>query len=405
MSRLERTPCPAHVDIYSRHLKRLAPQLSLPMRVVVANPWLFSRVLKRVMLAKSTTATILRTTTAITILRAGAKINAIPGLAVAYVNHRIHPSDRDGETVLAHDRRVVADPRVKVEFCLDSKGASDYLRPSPETSADAPGFKLLARTVRRVFDNAPVMPSTMVGNTDTRWYWDLTDESECLLLATRAAPEHTNLARASLPPLASAHGLGGRHQDVPRQQRAQYVGWASRGRWCGCCAVCCRPRGLTLSSLLLLRSHLGAVVPCRRLLHRAHRLARRPAQLTGRVGRRRRATRRATRAAAPARGGGAEEPCAAAGHRRPASARTRQARLTEARPRPTVLSSNSETPLAINKADEDGEAGWLALYATRSRPPAAPRRVAMGSWLAGGRPWKSDKAPPGPPALALLRSA
>ncbi len=232
MSRLERTPCPAHVDIYSRHLKRLAPQLSLPMRVVVANPWLFSRVLKRVMLAKSTTATILRTTTAITIMRAGAKINAIPGLAVAYVNHRIHPSDRDGETVLAHDRRVVADPRVKVEFYLDSKGASDYLRPSPETSADAPGFKLLARTVRRVFDNAPVMPSTMVGNTDTRWYWDLTDESECLLLATRAAPEHTNLARASLPPLACAHGLGGRHQDVPRQQRAQYVGWASRGRAC-----------------------------------------------------------------------------------------------------------------------------------------------------------------------------
>jgi carboxypeptidase PM20D1 len=178
LARLERSPFPAHIDMYSRHLQYLAPELSLPMRIAVANPWLFSRLLKRVMLAKSTTATILRTTTAITVLRAGAKVNAVPGLAVCYVNHRIHPSDRDKETVLAYDRRVVADPRVKAEFYGDSNGVADYVRPSPETSPDAPGFKLLARTVRRVFDNAPVMPSTMVGNTDTRWYWDLTDESE-----------------------------------------------------------------------------------------------------------------------------------------------------------------------------------------------------------------------------------
>jgi hypothetical protein len=328
MARLERTPCPAHVDMYSRHLKRLAPELSLPMRVVVANPWLFSRVLKRVMLAKSTTASILRTTTAITILRAGAKINAIPGLAVAYVNHRIHPSDRDGETVLAHDRQVVADPRVKVEFSRDSNGELDYLRPSPETSADAPGFKLLARTVRRVFDNAPVMPSAMVGNTDTRWYWDLTDESECPAArdprGSRDQSTLTNPAHASLPPLASDHGLVGRHQDVPRQQRAQYVGWASRGRACRVrlFALSAVPPGPDLSSLLL-RSHLGAVVPCRHFLLRAHRLARRPPQLTSRAGRRPRVTRRAARAAALARGGAADEPCAAGGHRWPARARSR----------------------------------------------------------------------------------
>jgi carboxypeptidase PM20D1 len=39
------------------------------------------------------TATLVRTTTAVTVFHSGIKSNVLPGEAYALVNHRIHPND------------------------------------------------------------------------------------------------------------------------------------------------------------------------------------------------------------------------------------------------------------------------------------------------------------------------
>jgi carboxypeptidase PM20D1 len=69
-----------------------------------------------------------RTTTALTIFRAGAKENVLPASATAVVNHRIHPADSVA-SVLRRDKRVINDPTVQIEvhLRLPCKGGAHHL--------------------------------------------------------------------------------------------------------------------------------------------------------------------------------------------------------------------------------------------------------------------------------------
>ena len=125
ISRLEANPFPLHMDTYLNTLRFVASELSFPLRVVASNTWLFKPLLARLVLRKKSTAALVRTTTAVTILKAGQKINSIPGVANAFVNHRIHPGDRSKENVLRYDRSVINDSRVKlVPFSFDGESLS-----------------------------------------------------------------------------------------------------------------------------------------------------------------------------------------------------------------------------------------------------------------------------------------
>lgn len=148
-------------------LRYIGCKLPLALRVIIANSWFFRPLLRAIFLRKPATAAALRTTTAITVLRSGAKINAIPGEASAWVNHRIHPADSDAAAVLARDAAVVADERVTIE----PVGTPTPVAPISPPSAW--GFRTIQRTVQTMFPGAAVAPLLMIGNTDTRWYWGL----------------------------------------------------------------------------------------------------------------------------------------------------------------------------------------------------------------------------------------
>jgi carboxypeptidase PM20D1 len=51
----------------------------------------------------------------------------------------------------------------------------DELPPAPITQDDTLHFKILSKTIRQVFPQTVVAPSLMIGNTDTRHYWNLTE--------------------------------------------------------------------------------------------------------------------------------------------------------------------------------------------------------------------------------------
>lgn len=173
--KMEDNPMPsylAHGTPVRMMLESLAPHVqSWPVRILFANLWLFAPLLQRILAAKHTTATTLRTTTALTVVRAGDKNNVLPREARAVLNHRIHPLDSvDG--VLHYSRRVVNDTRVELRV-LDS------IPPARVSSADAQssrGFRTLQRALGRALPDALVAPGLMIGNTDTHHYWPLVDD-------------------------------------------------------------------------------------------------------------------------------------------------------------------------------------------------------------------------------------
>lgn len=111
---------------------------------------------------------LVRTTTALTVVNAGQKANALPPTAKAIVNHRLLPGD-SSESVLARDRAIVNDPRVT----LTSKGATEASVVSDYT---APAFSVIAGAVERLFPNTVTAPSLMVGGTDCPWYTDVAEQ-------------------------------------------------------------------------------------------------------------------------------------------------------------------------------------------------------------------------------------
>lgn len=73
--------------------------------------------------------------------------------------------------MIRHNQQVIGDRRVKVDIVPDS-----WLAPSPVSSTDSRSYHLLRQAVHDVHD-AEVLsaPFIMTGNTDTRWFWDITD--------------------------------------------------------------------------------------------------------------------------------------------------------------------------------------------------------------------------------------
>ena len=164
VTRIADKPLPARLDgPTGEMLDGLAPYSELPMRVALANRWLTAPLVKRQFLASPQTAASIRTTTAPTIFQAGTKDNVLPQRARAVINHRILPGETI-DSVLAHDRAAVADPRVRLRVI---PGGRDPSRPA---STGSPEYRQLSRAVRATFPHAAIAPGLVVGATDGRHY-------------------------------------------------------------------------------------------------------------------------------------------------------------------------------------------------------------------------------------------
>ena len=169
--RMEANPMPSYLlrgSPVRLMFESLAPHFSGPIKLLFTNLWLFAPLLKFILTRKPTTATMVRTTTALTVMRAGAKENVVPREAVALINHRIHPRDTV-EGVIEYTKRVVDDERIKV------RGVSS-IPPAPVSSSTSFGFKTIQRALGRALPDVLVAPALMVGNTDTHHYWGIADD-------------------------------------------------------------------------------------------------------------------------------------------------------------------------------------------------------------------------------------
>jgi carboxypeptidase PM20D1 len=167
IARLEERPFPARFEGAARSMfEYLAPEMALGPRMVFANLWLLEPLVVRQLASDPLTASMVRTTTAVTIVEGGVKANVLPIRARAVVNHRILP----GETkysVQQRVRRVIGDERVQVQV-LGEEG----VEPSPVSDPTGAAFQLVVRTIRQVLGggDVAVAPYLVMGGTDAKYY-------------------------------------------------------------------------------------------------------------------------------------------------------------------------------------------------------------------------------------------
>ena len=166
--RLEDNPLPGGIQGPFRDmLLTLGREMPFSRRLVLANLWLFGPLVERQLSRIPAADSMMRTSTAVTIVEGGVKANVLPSKARAVVNFRIAPGDTV-ESVLDHVRRVTADPRVKVVEARETR------EPSPVSPADSEGYRLIERTVLEIFPDAVVAPYLLPGGTDSRHFTALT---------------------------------------------------------------------------------------------------------------------------------------------------------------------------------------------------------------------------------------
>jgi carboxypeptidase PM20D1 len=163
--RVEDNPFPASMDYMYTTFEAIGVEMPFSTRLAMGNLWLFSPLVKRVMLKNKDDAAALRTTTAATMVTGSPKSNILPTRATAVINFRILP----GETVESVKERVtglIDDDRVVV--------TSEYgTDPSPVSPTDSRGFELIAKTIRGMDENILVAPYMVRGGTDAKYFYSV----------------------------------------------------------------------------------------------------------------------------------------------------------------------------------------------------------------------------------------
>ena len=163
LRRLEAHPMPARMVSPVRELFDTAGRhMSFGRRVIFANLWLFERLVLRRLAGTPSTNAAIRTTAAITVLRAGEKDNALPTEARALVNLRILPGESVAG-VIASVSRTLGEAAVAVTPLL-------AIEPSAVAPTRSRAYRILAATIREVFPDAAVAPGLLVAGTDSRHY-------------------------------------------------------------------------------------------------------------------------------------------------------------------------------------------------------------------------------------------
>jgi acetylornithine deacetylase/succinyl-diaminopimelate desuccinylase-like protein len=154
-------------DAVKEFFNFVGPELSWDRKFLLANLWLTEPWLARALAKSPLTDSMIRTTKATTIFHAGDKENVLPAQAQAIINFRLISNDTV-DAVITRIRRTIDDARVKITprpFPID---------PSPISSVDAAGFKLVSRTISEVAPETIVAPFLTIAATDTRHYANLT---------------------------------------------------------------------------------------------------------------------------------------------------------------------------------------------------------------------------------------
>ncbi|MEZ4217822.1 MAG: M20 family peptidase [Myxococcota bacterium] len=163
IERIESNPLPAHTGgLSGRVLDTYGEAMSGATGFALRHRWLFGPFVRSGLDARPESSAMIRTTTAVTVVRGGVKSNVLPSSATALVNFRIHPEDTV-ESVVEHARRAIDDPEIELRV-VEGREASAV---SP---SEGPAWDALVATVRETHGDLPVGPALVLGGTDSKHY-------------------------------------------------------------------------------------------------------------------------------------------------------------------------------------------------------------------------------------------
>lgn len=167
--RLEKHPMkPQYTKAVKELLNIMGKNATFALKIVFANMWLFSGLVKVLFTKLSAdTRALVSSTFAFTVLNGGNQTNIIPNHVEANINVRIAPFDT-ADDVIKHVRKVIKDDDIKIT-------ASDINKMYPECDFTLPGYNIIKETTIETYPNTIVAPFIMLGGTDARHYNEISD--------------------------------------------------------------------------------------------------------------------------------------------------------------------------------------------------------------------------------------
>ncbi len=170
---LEKNQMPAQLLGPSDQLfKFLGPEMNFAKKLLFANQWLFEKLIISSLKDKNTTAAMIRTTTAVTLVNAGVKENVIPTQASAIINFRIIPGNTI-EDVIHHVRQTVNNTAITIEPTPEGWHGN----PSRVSATKTLEFQKLTTTIQQIFAGVVVAPGLVLGGTDSRHYQQVAENN------------------------------------------------------------------------------------------------------------------------------------------------------------------------------------------------------------------------------------
>ncbi len=173
----------------------LGRRTTYPVRVVACNLWLLKPLAKFIMEQIPPTASLIRTTTGVTMAEGSPVANVLPQEASVTANFRMMPGTTT-EDVEKHLRKVIKNKDVEIK-CLKHKEASKF------SSTDSRAFKVIEEICVRADPEVIVAPYLVMGGTDACFYEPICDNiyrfapfhvRTKLLLCTHATDERCPVA-------------------------------------------------------------------------------------------------------------------------------------------------------------------------------------------------------------------
>ena len=170
ITQLEEHPVPGGLEgLAADMFDNISHHMPFVPRVFFANQWLFGGLINDQLSGAPTTNAMLRTTTAPTMLSGSVKTNVLPIEAVATVNFRIHPRD-SMDSIESYVTDLVASDSISVH----RRGGADA---SAVSDWKAPGFAIIAQSMREIHGDIPVAPGLMIAASDSRHYGKVADNA------------------------------------------------------------------------------------------------------------------------------------------------------------------------------------------------------------------------------------
>lgn len=172
LRRLDDEQLPAGIRGVAREMfESLAPEMPLVQRILLSNLWLFGPLVQAQLEKGASTNAMLRTTTALTIMKSGNAENVIPGEAEATVNFRLLP----GDTIAGVTEHVKQKTENAAGGRFELIALPGAVEPSPVSPTASASYQLIQRTMRELFPDVLVAPGLMVAATDSRHFTALSD--------------------------------------------------------------------------------------------------------------------------------------------------------------------------------------------------------------------------------------